>query len=117
MKGVPILETKTTQNPKNFRFIDKDKPTYIEIIFAKYPDFNISEDDTLYTIKRVTSKENLNDGKNFLILEIHYIDFSKMITWTINPNIEFTVSDGEINPGSVNLVNIEKHEINRINQS
>ena len=40
-----------------------------------------------------------------------------MITWTINPNIEFTISDGKINPESVNLVNIEKREIKRINQS
>lgn len=117
LKDVPIIETKAIQNPKNFRFIDKDKPTYIEIVFANYPYFNISEDDTLYTIKRVTSKENLNEGKNFLELEIHYTDFSKMITWTINPNIEFTISDGKINPESVNLVNIEKREIKRINQS
>ncbi|MFZ3384752.1 MAG: hypothetical protein WA144_12580 [Candidatus Methanoperedens sp.] len=114
LKGVPNVETKTTQDPKNFRFIDRDKPTYIEIVFIKDPVFTI-EDESLDTIKLVNLKENLNDGKNFLILEIHYTDFSKMVTWTINPNIEFTVTDGQIN--SLNVVKIENREIKKINQS
>ncbi|KAB2946439.1 MAG: hypothetical protein OI860_00230 (plasmid) [Candidatus Methanoperedens sp.] len=113
LKEVPIIETKTTHNPKSFWFVDRDKPTYIEIVFTKYPYYNLTEDESLYTIKLVPSNDNLNDGKNFMILEIHYTDFSKMVTWTINPNIEFTVSDGKIN--SVSLVKIEKREINKIN--
>lgn len=116
LRDLPTLETNATENAKNYRFVERDEPTYIEVFFSK-GSFNISDYGTLSTIREITSKENLNEGSNILILEIHYTDLSKLITSTINSKIEFTVSNGKINPYSVDLVGVEKHEIKRINQS
>lgn len=113
---IPLTETNATQYPKNFKFVERGEPTFIEIIFDESLDFDASDDGMLNTIKQVTSMKNLKEGNNELIIEIHYLDFSKMITWTVNPTINFTFSDGKINP-NVDLVYIERDEIKKINQN
>ncbi len=100
-------------NPKNFRIVGKDNPIFLEIIFD---DFNHSINDDINTIKTFTSKKNIIDGSNNLTMEIHYHDFSKKDTWTINPQIEVTVVDKKI--VYVDLVYIPKpHIIKQLNQS
>ncbi len=113
---IPRIETNATQYPKNFKFVERGQPTFIEIIFDESPDFDVSDDGMLQTIKQVALMRNLKEGNNELIIIIHYLDFSKMITWTVNPTINFTFSDGKINP-NVDLVSIERGEIKKINQN
>lgn len=109
----PYIETNETQYPKNFRFVERDKPIYINLIFAEPPYFNVSVNDPLNTIKLVTPKINLKEEKNDLLMEIHYHDFSKKATWTINPKFEITVLNGKII--YVDLIDINRSKIKQIN--
>ena len=108
------LETNKTIYPKNFRFVERDNPSFIEIVFTEQFNFTVSENDIINTIKLGTQKENLKKDNN-LVLEIHYFDFSNMTTWTINPEIQFAYRNGEII--DIDLLNIEKQKIKQIEQN
>lgn len=110
---IPRIETNATQYPKNFKFVERGQPTFIDIVFDESSDFDVSNDDMLHTIKQVTSKGNLVEGDNELIIYVHYLDFSKMITWTINSTIHFTFSDGEM-ISDINLAYVERDKIKEI---
>lgn len=112
LTDVPQAETNVTQYPKNFRFVERDKPVHLDIVFAEPPNFTVYVDDLLSTIKVVTPITNLKEGKNELIVEIHYHDFSKKSTWAISPKIEFNFQNGKLL--DANVVYIGKDKVKQL---
>ena len=91
LQWIPPLESENTTLPKNFALVERDKPTYLKLVFFNESEYVISEYDRINTIKYVVPKYYLKLLKenNDLIVTIHYIDFSKMKEFVVASHITF----------------------------